>query len=102
MLTRVNYRNSAQQGGWPCVILSDSLTVRSYSDPQAWAIPEPKVDSAPVPVTPTASASTNGIAAAPIVLERAEGLVRDFDYLFCHYTQQLIFWITCRRIHNNR
>jgi hypothetical protein len=36
--------------GWPCVIVSDQLVIRGYSDPKAW-IPGSLLTSAPAPIS---------------------------------------------------
>lgn len=67
----------AHLAGWPCIILSDSLSIRGYTDPSVWT---PKVPQAPptVAAVPTSlSAPLNPVVLAPIQ-ERAEGLVRHF------------------------
>lgn len=53
----------AELAGWPCTILSDSLNIRNYSNPAAWAI-----------VPPTAAVPNAVTAVAPGGVERAEGL----------------------------
>lgn len=59
--------NSAQLAGWPCIILSDILTVRGYSDPSVWT-PKP----VPPPAAPAAPVAGPSTISAPVV----EGLVR--------------------------
>ncbi|KAK4704483.1 nuclear RNA export factor, partial [Phenoliferia sp. Uapishka_3] len=64
----------AQLAGWPCVILSDSLSVRGYTDPNTWA---PAPPPAPVPPlqAPSVPVPNVGIAPPPSILqERADGL----------------------------
>jgi hypothetical protein len=92
MLLIVPLKCSAHQAGWPCVILSDLLTLRVYSDPKAWALPE---------VPPPAQLRTSTGPTGPITVERAEGLVRLFHLVMPSFTLTLIIENYYRRTNNS-
>ncbi|KAK4054836.1 nuclear mRNA export, poly(A)+RNA binding protein [Microbotryomycetes sp. JL201] len=64
--------SAAQTAGWPCLILSDLLVIRGYSDPKAWQpTPPPGANGGPGQQgAPVAQSAT----AAPGQQERAEGI----------------------------
>lgn len=68
----------AQLAGWPCMVLSDILTVRGYSDPSVWTpkvVPPPAAAVAPVPGAPVAPAPTGeGLTAEQqaVIMELAQ------------------------------
>ncbi|EPQ28779.1 uncharacterized protein PFL1_03582 [Pseudozyma flocculosa PF-1] len=71
--------SEAANAGWPCVVLSDQMTVRHYSGTTAWALDAlptgevgaPPVQAqaqpqAPTPTAPLAAPSTNGASAGAV------------------------------------
>ncbi|KAA1080782.1 nuclear mRNA export, poly(A)+RNA binding protein [Puccinia graminis f. sp. tritici] len=69
--------SAAALKGWPCVILTDQLTVRGYSSPQAWAPTAttsitPPQPHASAPVIPLPSTTNNGLAQPPKPLIMSE------------------------------
>ncbi|GAA5922659.1 hypothetical protein JCM1841_006770 [Sporobolomyces salmonicolor] len=79
--------SAAQLAGWPCIILSDVLTLRGYSD-LAFSKPrEPRQPPATTSTTPApapAAAQPPAAAAAP---ERAEGITDDQQALVLQLQQ---------------
>ena len=49
---------SAQANGWPCVVLSENLTLRNYAEPSAWAEDAILVDDQLGPSAPAQPDST--------------------------------------------
>lgn len=76
-------QSSAALAGWPCIILSDLLTVRGYSNLEFSKPKPPPQPKAPKEIAQTSvppgqlPPTPNGAGQAPIE-ERADGIVRSF------------------------
>ncbi|POY71352.1 hypothetical protein BMF94_5664 [Rhodotorula taiwanensis] len=77
----------AQAAGWPCIVLSDILTVRGYSDLTFSKPRAPRPQAAPTGQAATAAPASATTATAGAVPERAEGITDEQQSLVLQLQQ---------------